>query len=1324
MLERKQTHMSAPPSYEAAAAAAPLRASNELSFTLNGKEYNLDASTLSPQTTLAEFIRGNTKWQGTKISCGEGGCGACTVALTFSDVSLGKNVTRSVHSCLRPLLACGGMHIVTNDGLQSVTGSGKQPHEIQQRLADHNGSQCGYCSNGFVMTMYSLLAENAAPTKLQVEQEFDGNLCRCTGYRPILDAFKTFATDSVDCRKTGCKKRNQPFADIEELRPHNADVETKPYVHVPVPLHRATNGTAKLSVRDAATGMVWQDCATESDIDYWLGWYTTNNVATMLVCGQTSLAVYKDTVVGAKIHIGGVASLQGIAQDASGVTFGAAVTITSLVNFLETFKPTAGSPSYVGAHFPQAVKHLKRVGSTMLRNEGAAVGNMMLTHEHQSGADFFPSDVVTVMYGLGATVVVRDAIMMTVQRISMDKFFAQDFSGKYVVSVTLPYALENEVFMSYKIAIRQVNAHAIVNSAMRAQVDPTSKKVTGSPVVLYGGVWTKQTRVPEIEQALVGSDVSTAMKTVLDAAEKAIVPSTVIGRVSFRKSTAITYLYRFLLLLIGDKNLPAKYQSATAPWMTRAVSSGTQQYQVSKGEFPVSEPMPKIESIQQTTGKAVYTDDIGMPGVAGVFGALVLSTGGSSTIEAIDESAAQAMPGFVAFFCHKDIDKERNVWQNGEIFCSETINFNGQVVGVVVADSAAQAQRAAKAVKITYKDAKVNLTTLKSAIAEGSFVKNVPLPMKTERGDAAAAIAAAGKNQYTGTVNLGYQYHMHLENHVCYVEPCEDKLEVTVSTQMPVGIQGQIAATTGRTAASVVVNTKRCGGGYGGKITNSMLTAAVTGFCADKLELPVKIECDMQQTMKTLGCRGGVQMDFTVAWNAEGIITALKGDCYVACGSFPADDFGMAFVMLQSIDNCYNMQSMLMTSQLVTMNIPATTSARGPGWVPAVQLAEMVIARVASKSGIDPHTIRSKNFYKAGDTALGGMVLPYFNMDTIWPQLEESANVAARRTAITAFNTANRWQKKGLAMTPVRFGVGQAGANFDCVINVFPDATIGVTHGGCEIGQGINTKVLQVVAMKLGCSMNMIKINETSTRCISGASNVTGGSVTSAMCSLSVMHACDTLLRRLQPLRNAHKEWAGLIGAASAAGVELTATGWSSAPVNASGIFNYNSTGAAVTEVMLDVLSGEFEVLQTDILYDCGKSLNPMIDVGQIEGGFLFGMGYFVLEEVLWAPTTGDATNASTWEYKIPSALDVPVTFNTTFLKNSPNPVGVLSSKASGEPGTCLASSVVSALEDAVTAARQALNPAAPRWVCEATPLTVVSLQEACAVAVSDLVVS
>lgn len=1311
-----------PPSY--AAAAAPM-SSSKIHFILNGQAVTVDFEsdpTLTPSTTLVEYIRQQTKFTGTKLFCHEGGCGVCVVALTYTDPLTNLTVTNAAHACLRPLMSCDGMTITTNDGLVQ---NGAY-HPIQTQLAAHNGSQCGFCSNGFVMTMYAMLARNTSLTPLDIEREFDGNLCRCTGYRPILDAMKTFATtssadakakcDEDDCRKTGCKRAGL-FDEIEELGKHMPQL-SEPYKHTTPKLVKATTTQkAKLSVQ--ANGSIWQDCHTLDDLNGWLPWYVSQGFDPMLVVGQTSLGVYPASPQ-VRLNIAPISELHQITQDSTGVTVGASCTIAQV---LDMFLTTTGDQTYQTAHFPQAAKHFQRIASKPLRNMASVFGNIAVTVKHQDVSNYFCGDGATVLYGLGAQFNLYDTIAQNYFTVSTGDLFNTDLTGKYCLSIFIPWALPNEHFMSYKIAMRQVNAHSYLNAAMRCVVDPTSNTITGSPVIVFGGINSKPTRFTSTETSLVGMSITdvTKFQTVATALATQLSPTVFMGKQAFRKSVALNYFYKFFLFL-NEATLPSTLQSGAQCWFTRPESQGSQAFQPNPAEYPVSIGMPKIESIQQTSGNAKYTEDLARPRDC-LYASIVFSTQGNCQIDTVDASAAEQMPGFVAFYQASDLAAGQNQWQNGEIFSSGAIAFYGQSIGVVVATTERFAWDCAAAVVVTYKNLQPMIVTIEEAVKAKSYVPAAVLPAPVVRGNATTAMKTAD-NVITDTVQLGYQFHFHMENHVTLVVPREDVLEVHSATQMPVPLQMQCATVSGYPMSKVIVSVKRCGGGFGGKLTSSLLPASIATICALKLNQPVQVVVDLQQTTTMLGCRGGKIMDYTIGFNNDGTIVALEANLTCAAGAFYQDAGGACVVAMHSLDNAYYIPNANITGTMVTMNIPSITAVRGPGWVPGIHFGECLISRMSSALGMPAEKIREKNFFQKGQTTCDGMILSYWDMQTIWSQLKTSASYTSRVASVEAFNTANRWVKRGLSMVPVRFGVGQTGANFDSQVNIYPDGTVSITHGGSEIGQGIDTKVIQCAAFKLGLTKDdlpQIAVNETCTRSISAGSNVTGGSVTSELCSLSVMHACETLSRRLAPFRQKGQTWQQLIGAASQAGIELSASGFTNAPVNGSGIFNYNSNAAALTEVEIDVLTGQFEVRQVDILFDCGISLNPTIDIGQVEGGFIFGMGYYIVEDPSWDPTTGKPNQFSTWEYKPPCAYDVPLKFNTTLLKNAPNPLGVLGSKATGEPGVALATSVVQALESAITAARSANGLGEQRWVCRQTPLTVDRIQQACGTTIANL---
>uniref|UniRef100_A0A7S4HQQ8 Aldehyde oxidase/xanthine dehydrogenase second molybdopterin binding domain-containing protein n=1 Tax=Vannella robusta TaxID=1487602 RepID=A0A7S4HQQ8_9EUKA len=347
------------------------------------------------------------------------------------------------------------------------------------------------------------------------------------------------------------------------------------------------------------------------------------------------------------------------------------------------------------------------------------------------------------------------------------------------------------------------------------------------------------------------------------------------------------------------------------------------------------------------------------------------------------------------------------------------------------------------------------------------------------------------------------------------------------------------------------------------------------------------------------------------------------------------------------------------------------------------------MAETAVKMGMNVDQFREMNFYTKGQVTPAGGVLTYWNMDTIWNQIQQTANYAQRRSAIADFNQSNRWVKKGMYLMPCKYGIEWGGTGFGALINVCSDGTVQLSHTGCEVGQGINTKVSQVLAMELGCDISLITVTSTNSQKVPHGVS-TGGSITSELCSKAVIGAARKLNAKLQPIKNLFPDytWTELIKVASDAQLGLQSRYWQLSVNRTTDPFQYNAYGAAIAETRVDILTGEVQVQRVDVLYDCGTSLNPAIDIGQVEGGFVQGMGLYMTEKLKY-DESGNITTNGTWEYKPPSTKDIPIDFRVTLLSDAPNPAGVLSSKASGEPPMTLSASVYFAVKEAVQEARK-----------------------------------
>jgi len=459
----------------------------------------------------------------------------------------------------------------------------------------------------------------------------------------------------------------------------------------------------------------------------------------------------------------------------------------------------------------------------------------------------------------------------------------------------------------------------------------------------------------------------------------------------------------------------------------------------------------------------------------------------------------------------------------------------------------------------------------------------------------------------------------------------------------------------------------------------------------------------------------------------NGTVVALSINFYNNGGSSYDATLGCMDMCQLWADNSYYLPNYLSQGFCMKTNLPANTAMRAPGAVNSTFFIEAVMERVACELKMDPKAVREINFYQNGQTTPYLQPITNSELQACWTQLQTSCDYDNRLKAVQAFNAANRWRKRGIRISPCKYGIGVAGYQTGCIINILADdGTIQVCHGGVEIGQGVNTKVAQCIAYELGSfgvDMSLIAFSSTSTERIPNFT-VTGGSATSETCSQAAIIACQSLKAMLQPIKdkNPDAKWPQLCALALGAGCNLSATGYWSMPSGEVGgfPFTYFVWAAACSEVELDVLTGDLQVLRTDIMYDSGYSLNYAIDNGQIEGSFVQGLGFYFTEDVV-INSSGRLVSNGTWDYKPPSSKDIPIQFNVSFLANTPNPAtnAILSSKASGEPPYLLAASAFFAAKDAIAARRA--DAGLSGYFDLSVPATIDKIQTACAITVNDL---
>jgi len=1283
-----------------------------ITFTINGKSYSV--TNPDPSVSLNQFIRNTAGLTGTKRSCAEGGCGACVVMLNYYDATLGQMANVAVNSCLKPLPAVNGMNVVTVEGIGSSK-TGLNP--IQERIAEGNGTQCGFCTPGMVMNMYSLLQTNPNPTQQEIEKQFDGNLCRCTGYRPILSAMKTFGTDyDGSCNKEKCcSRKSGSLVDIEELKSMpKADKWSCMKNQVKFPPSSQLPKEPS-SIQSSVNGLTWVSVTSLQQL-YALLDANASNYNIKLVVGNTSSGVYKDSGYNYFIDISAVPELKAVSMTNTGPVIGAAVTISDLIVLLQNWASDPQYQSYQTAPFTALANHMLKIANYPVRNAASWAGNLRMAHdEDANGQGGFPSDMLTILMGSGASIVIGNSL--GTKTVSLTEFRTVDMTRSVILSVFIPFGVQGSTLWTYKVSLRHVNSHAIINCALNIQVN-SSNVVIGTPILTYGGVKSYAIRMTNTENYLIGKNITSqsTLSGALNVLQAEAVPDPVTGQVKYRSSLVTSLFYKFFLAI--QPALPSSLQLASSAF-DRPVSQGYQSYETSPSEYPVSEPVPKLTGKIQATGETKYTDDF--PNLSKtLYAALVISTVAVGTVQSINTTTALAAPGVVAFYSASDISPQQNqitIQVPDEQVFATNIEYYGQTIGIIIADTQDHANAAAKLVEVTYSNVGTPILTIEDAIAKNSYFPDYGYfigPVVSGN-----IVDGFNKSTYTldGSVSVGAQYHFHMETQAVYCIPDEDnRITIYGGLQWASQVQKCVANTLNKKLSDIEVKTRQSGGSYGAKISRNIPPFCAVAFASDQLGLPVKMVMDLNTNMENVGKRNPFLCNYKVGFDANGKLQAVKVELYVDGGAAYDANNGTAIAALFCVDNCYYSPTAYYDSKICKTNTPPNTSMRGPGWVPAVFFMEHMMEQIAKFLNKNPDDIKQLNFYNTGQMTPYRQKLLDFNVPTIWDQLKKSCDYDNRLNQVQQFNANNRWNKKGISLVPVKFGVYWSAIQMGALINVYTDGTVSVSHSGTEIGQGINTKVAQTTAMMLGIDLSQISILDSGTLTVPNA-QATGGSVTSELCSQAVMSACQTINQRLAPYRTSGATWQQAVSAAISAGVDLQAKGWVNPGNSDLGPQQYSSYGATCLESQIDVLTGEIQILRTDILFDCGVSMNPAIDIGQVEGAFVQGLGYYLTETIDY-DKDGVLTTNGTWEYKPPSAYDIPIDFRVALLKNSSNPFGVLNSKAVGEPPLCMSCSVVFAAQHAIYAARSDIGNT-NSFTLDA-PATVEQIQQNCLVDISQ----
>ncbi len=741
------------------------------------------------------------------------------------------------------------------------------------------------------------------------------------------------------------------------------------------------------------------------------------------------------------------------------------------------------------------------------------------------------------------------------------------------------------------------------------------------------------------------------------------------------------------------------------------------------------------------SGRALYADDIPLP-IGALHAAFGLSPIAHGRIRALDTTAVRQMPGVYQLAVAADVPGENNyggAHHDDPIFAPGLVQYAGQPLFAVAADTYLRARRAARRVRVDIEPLPAILD-IRAALSAQSYL----LPSeRLVRGQPREALERCA-HRLSGTLTIGGQDHFYLEGHIAIALPQEDgAMLIHSSTQHPSEVQQVVAHVLARRANDITVRCRRMGGGFGGKETQPALIAAAAAVLAHRSGRPVKLRLDRDTDMLMTGKRHDFLADYEVGFDARGRIMALCVMLASRCGysadlSGPVNDRA-----LMHVDNAYFLEHVEIVSHRCKTHTVSNTAFRGFGGPQGMMVIEQILDEIARTLGLDALEVRRANFYGRDERNVTpyGQVVEDTLIHTIVDRLASDTRYRERRAGVAAWNSTNPIIKRGLALTPVKFGISFTSTMFNqagALVHVYSDGTVLLNHGGTEMGQGLFTKVAQIVAAEFGLPLSAVRVSATDTSKVpntsaSAASASTDLNGQAARAAAQAIRArltefiCDEWNTTPQAVRYEQGQvlaaersmsFAELVRRAYRARISLSAAGFYRTPkiewdkgAMRGRPFYYFAYGAALSEVALDTLTGESQLLSVDILHDVGASLNPAIDLGQIEGGFLQGVGWLTSEQ-LWWNERGELQTHAPSTYKIPTARDWPQRATVRLLEREPNSEETIyRSKAVGEPPLMLAISTFQAIRDAVAScgaarARPELSaPATPEAVLQAIAL-------------------
>lgn len=1229
----------------------------------------------------------------------------------------------AVNACLFPLVGIDGKHVITVEGIGNVN----KPHPLQERIAKLHGSQCGFCTPGIVMSLYAMIRNSYDPEtrqfrlnahEIEMEGHLDGNLCRCTGYKPILNAAKTFVTDdlkghlaeedeptstdagsftsevnefartrdngqstgscgrpggccrdkastsdsiSCDSKSAASSPPTEPsstsgdestsaiveakskiemdsalggadYAKPTKSKEQSADAETKASTTLAALLAPSKQGIPHIEFQEYVPdtelifpSALWkyepQPLCYGNDKKIWFRPTKLEHLVELkdsypsakLVGGASEVQVevrFKNSDFAVSVYVSDIAELRHSnlpsdkdLENSTELVLAANTPLTELEAICKKVFAKLGKRAMA---LEALRRQLRYFAGRQIRNVASLAGNIATASPI--------SDASPVLIAAGATLEVVSKKSGSMCLPMSDFFLAYRTTtlppDAIIASIRIPISPQGtrEVLKAYKQAKRKDDDIAIVTAAFRVRLN-TSNCVESASFV-YGGMAPTTKESSQTQSAVHGRSWfhSETLQLAIDGllADYNLPYSVPGGMAEYRKTLALSLFFRFWHESAAELGL-GNVDKQVIGEIHRSISSGTRDDYNPHEQRVVGKQVAHLSALKQCTGEAEYIDD--MPRLdRELFGGLVMSSKAHANIVSVDWEPALDLPGVVGYIDKDSVAADANIWgsiKKDELFFADgKVLSHGQVIGMVYADTALEAQAAARAVKVEYEELKPILTIDEAITAKSFFPHGKNLKKGLAINDEMDVAFAQCDKIFEGVTRMGGQEHFYLETNAALAIPSgeDGAIEVWSSTQNTMETQEFVSSVLGVPSNRVNCRVKRMGGGFGGKESRSVPFAVYTAIAARKEKRPVRIMLNRDEDMLLSGQRHPFQARWKVGVSSTGRLLALEADVYNN-GGFSQDMSGAVMDRcLTHFDNSYECPNVFLRGHVCRTNTHSNTAYRGFGAPQGMYFAETIMYDIAEGLGKDIDELRKNNLYAIGQHT------PFFQkIDEDWHvpmllhQLSRSSDYEVRKKAVKTFNDTNCWKKRGIALVPSKFGLSFATAlhlnQGSAYVRIYADGSVLLHHGGTEMGQGLFTKMAQICAQELGVALDAIYTPDSQTYQIANASP-TAASSGSDLNGMAVKDACDQLNERLKPYRQRLGADAKLKEIAHAAYIDrvnLAANGFWRMPKvgyiwgdtnweTVKPMYYYWTQGAAVSEVELDCLTGDHTVLRSDIM--------------------------------------------------------------------------------------------------------------------------------------------